>query len=1548
MKKLLKYAAVALLSICSLLAFNANAQPTVSLAQVPLIALKTAPGLVMLNMSRDHRLYYSAYNDVTDLDGDGVIDVGFKSTFLYYGYFVSDRCYTYTATPATSARFIPVALADTSTGCSAKAGRWHGNWLNWALTSRMDALRKVLYGGFRQSDPATAATNTILEAANIPGDSHTWGKEFRPTTVGGPDGYNITYYTPLPVPNAGKMHVLLVKSEGDAANVYTNRQPPTMRLISNADAVTDRVWLWSSSERPVGGPNGSFTFNRPAGKVFNGLPGYGTGVAGGTAYVGTTLAPYATTTVRVEACVAIGGVREAGCVGYPAANPVVWKPTGVLHDYSKDDALKFGLLTGSYLNNYSGGVVRKDIGSFNNEINAATGQFTSLVGIAKTIDRLTTYGYDGAGSYVYELDSCGFNFNTLRTQGQCNMWGSPVAEQMYEGLRYFAGKTPTNAFITNVAGANSPDTRLGLPLVSTWSNPFRPKSAGGSPICSRPIQMVIADPITSFDSDQLPGAAFTNSVIYGAALAAGNNNFGTSKVLNVSTEASEIWAKESTVTYSTTNPTVPLATGTLVGSSKNFFMGQTTLTNSDGNPTAKAATTFATMRGHGPDETNTQGSYYAASVAKYGNDKATGIGISNAPGGTATGTTTVGHISVALGTVVPRIELQYKNKIVTLVPFSKSVGGGGITTTIGQFQPTGLITLVYFDSIYNTSPSNSSAAINSGRPYMRFMVSFSDMDQGGDNESDANEYYTLTINALGGLDVRVESYYQAGSVKQNMGYIISGTTKDGIYLEVADEANNPRYYLDTLAGQDPAPNAGRAPVNTTSLPFVATRSFTLSAVPTAGTFVPKDPLWYAAKYGGAGVLDSNGDPTNYFKIVNPAKLPAQMGKAFRSAAAVAAVASTSVIGVGQRSAGTAAIYEANFDSLTWSGKVYSFDINTVGGVSNTPTWEASAKLDTRLVPRNLYLGRTSSSTALVSATQLLPGVAVFNSLTTAERADFANTTTFAYLLGNATQEERKGGALRNRGTTAGASPSFVLGDIVNSDPRVIGTNIAKEGPNYSVSDSSYTTYKSSINFEMLAVGANDGFLHIFDADKGTTGGDELMGYMPQAARTGIADLASPEYKHRYFVDGPIGVGHAKIATPTNSTVQWRTVLVGTGGAGAQTVFAVDASTKNFTARSIMWEINPSNLGANSPTFGSIMSKPIVGKVKYNGGTWVAIFGNGLNSSTGLAKLYVVDLKTGAIIKIVDTDTLIGANGLGSIKAAYSASNTEVIDAVYGGDYKGNLWRFDLSDTNLAGWYPTLLYKTATGQPITAEINYDKAPPGKDTGGERMVYFGTGSYLSPTDPANTTTQALYGVYDDLGRGVNGVYTSPRAAASSLVDMTITASLSGDLRTTTVANNSTTWYKLSGKNGWRLSLTGTNVVVGERVIAPPAFFNNAVFFTSIVPSTDDCSPGLDTWITAINAQTGGYTAAFKEIGANSVRIKGGSPRGVFITNDGGPPILYTSQTVFDNSPDPDYLTPGGVVVTNIDGTIGKTQIVRIKLTPPLVPSASGARQVWRQLK
>ena len=87
---------------------------------------------------------------------------------------------------------------------------------------------------------------------------------------------------------------------------------------------------------------------------------------------------------------------------------------------------------------------------------------------------------------------------------------------------------------------------------------------------------------------------------------------------------------------------------------------------------------------------------------------------------------------------------------------------------------------------------------------------------------------------------------------------------------------------------------------------------------------------------------------------------------------------------------------------------------------------------------------------------------------------------------------------------------------------------------------------------MLYVGANDGMLHGFDARKKTatltTGGDEIMAYIPDAVIPELSKLTSPTYVHQYYVDG-ISTLRATCLIAVGNT--WSTLLVGATGAGGQ-------------------------------------------------------------------------------------------------------------------------------------------------------------------------------------------------------------------------------------------------------------------------------------------------------------------------------------------------------------------------------------------------------------
>ncbi|NJD05256.1 MAG: hypothetical protein FIA97_02020, partial [Methylococcaceae bacterium] len=223
-----------------------------AVAQSPLYLGLSAPALVMLTMERDHKLYYEAYNDSSDVNGDGVLDVRYNPALPdpsdpthvkivdYAGYFDSHRCYSYA-----SGVFTPTTITTTKK-CS---GAWSGDFLNYLTTSRMDAMRRVLYGGMRSTD---TTTDTVLERSHIPQDAHSWGKEYTSTAV---DGYAIEEYTPLSQPATGTRHLLanttlLCPSGNSDPGCSANAGLPLLRVLTNSNY---RVWEWLSIERPVVG-----------------------------------------------------------------------------------------------------------------------------------------------------------------------------------------------------------------------------------------------------------------------------------------------------------------------------------------------------------------------------------------------------------------------------------------------------------------------------------------------------------------------------------------------------------------------------------------------------------------------------------------------------------------------------------------------------------------------------------------------------------------------------------------------------------------------------------------------------------------------------------------------------------------------------------------------------------------------------------------------------------------------------------------------------------------------------------------------------------------------------------------------------------------------------------------------------------------------------------------------------------------------------------------------------------------------------------------------
>lgn len=1325
----------------------ALASQAVTIPNIPLSVQQSVKPMVMLVSGKDHRFFYEAYNDASDLDGDGAIDIRFKPSITYLGLFNPAYCYRHNDKSDNTGLFVPDGFASAGGKCP---GRWSGNWLNYITTSRIDALRVVLYGGYREVD---TTSETILRRAYIPQDAHSWAKEYTSEAV---DGYKISDYTPLSQPSSGRRHFFgnLTRNAGVNCSTLGNCSniPPMLTVIRDSPK---RVWQWASTERPV------LDF----------------ATHGGVDYWGWNY------TVRVAVCT---GAYTGGCKRYPNGQ---YKPVGILHDYGEADAMLFGLLTGSYDKNMSGGRLRKVVSSFKDEVDATTGVFTANAKIVRTFDNLRIRDFNnGRTDNAYRS---GWLTTAAPTSGQFVDWGNPMGEMLYEATRYFAGKkSATSAF----AGSTAVDAQVGL-TSATWDDPYESTSAAKAPYCARGNLLAISDTNVSYDSNELPGV---------------NSNFGsgiTSDLsgLNVSTEADFISANE------------PGVAGL-------HFIGQVGAAF-DSAPSPKTVSTLSNIRGLAPEEPTKQGSYYAASVSRYA--KRTDLRLS------LPGKQSLDTFVVALASPLPRIEVPVSGKKITLVPFAKSVGGASISNVKGAYQPTNQIVDFYVEQIANSGAADANPGINSGRYYAKFIINYEDVEQGADHDMDAIVEYTVAANADGTVSVTLRPTYEAGGIKHRIGYIISGTTKDGVYLEVQDESDFTPYFLNTPPGKDPGycDISATPPADCNRLPYrggssastprmdQATRSFTAGSSSSASLL--KDPLWYAAKWGGfidrngndkpdlnaEWDADGDGQPDTYLFVQNPLKLKESLKRTLDNIAARSSSASN--ISANSTSISSSSrLFQAVFNTQRWSGDLIAYPA-TAAGVGSTPAWQAADELPAWNA-RNIFMRTATPATVKLTTYGALPA---------ADQTALGDADIFEYLLGKRTKEIQNGGTLRDR-----ASP---LGDIVHSSP-----------------------YFDKVS-NAIFVGANDGAVHAFDGANGR----ELFAFIPRASVSRLKNLASIGYDHEYFVDGE-AVASQRVTESGNKAYLF--TLLGRGGKG---LFALDATNPaSFSASNFLWEYTPegSTVAAADGDLGYMLGRPAV--VKLNNGKLGLIAGNGYNSGSGRAVLYVFSINAdGSIDQVKKLDTGVGSdNGLAGVFSV-DEDNNGTADAVYAGDLKGNVWRFDIASTSPATWSVaysgsplfTAVDASNNPQPITAPLYAAKNnKTGDPNHGKWFVFFGTGSYFKAGDTTNTQTQSWYGITVET-TPVSGGRTGLKTRSISMV---------GDISGTPSRTVSTaTAGDMTGKRGWVIDWD--NPVVGERVITGSKivqFVKPALMASSMYPiPTDPCEPGGKGYLNFVDPWSGAAT-------------------------------------------------------------------------------------------
>ncbi|WP_171011875.1 pilus assembly protein [Pseudomonas sp. 2FE] len=549
---------------------------------------------------------------------------------------------------------------------------------------------------------------------------------------------------------------------------------------------------------------------------------------------------------------------------------------------------------------------------------------------------------------------------------------------------------------------------------------------------------------------------------------------------------------------------------------------------------------------------------------------------------------------------------------------------------------------------------------------------------------------------------------------------------------------------------------------------------------------------------------------------------------------------TSAVPNARRLDSNSLVYEAFYTSADWSGKLLAKKpIQTSAGIVFEEAWEAGQKLKSGA--RRLY----SHDGALGAG----HGLALnWGSLSTGMQAHFNNNQAlFDYLMGSRVNEAPAGLKYRKR--------SSLLGDIVNS--TLVIANKQDWGfhgrvpiPNSNQTYSQFVASKAS-HAPTLFVGANDGFLHAFNANTG----NELFAYMPNGVLPNVKDLASSDYRHRYYVDGKL---HVRDAVLNN---QWRSVLLGSLGAGGKTVFALDvtdAAGTGFAADKVLWEIkDDADLGNN---FG----EPLVGRMK--DGSWAAIFGNGYGSSNDDSVLFIVNLETGAVNKVRAGTATGGLSSPSFVYSVDSAGNIYVKD-VYAGDLNGNLWKFNLKSNGTGGGdfevglksgnTPQPLYVAADAQgkrqPITVKPEIAYHPSGDASG--VLIYFGTGRMYSSGDVSDQSPQTFYGIWDKKATNGSSIAFSGRSALEQRTIVFEGAAFGRSVRVLD-APQSAEGIDWTSKRGWYLDLRSpVSGVQGERVLFAPRILLNRLVFETAVPSADPCLGGGSGWTMVVDLATGG---------------------------------------------------------------------------------------------
>ncbi|MFH0810448.1 MAG: PilC/PilY family type IV pilus protein [Pseudomonadota bacterium] len=436
-----------------------------------------------------------------------------------------------------------------------------------------------------------------------------------------------------------------------------------------------------------------------------------------------------------------------------------------------------------------------------------------------------------------------------------------------------------------------------------------------------------------------------------------------------------------------------------------------------------------------------------------------------------------------------------------------------------------------------------------------------------------------------------------------------------------------------------------------------------------------------------------------------------------------------------------------------------------------------------------------------------------------------------------------------------AKRSWPLGDMIHSEPAIIDYFPCSGG--------------TTPTERLLVVGANDGMLHVFDADSGA----ERWAFIPP-------DLLP---KLRTF-DPEMGMNQQDMVDGPASLVEDGTqkILIFGERRGGRSYYALNVTNPDPRDWSMQWvgvggTASPGIIGGSTPGFeelGQSWSRPQAVSLMLadNSKRPVVIFGGGYDpeedednpgARTMGRALYVVDLHSGNIIYHFDHDD---NSNLLCVPAdvAVVTNSSDCLDYLYFVDTAANVWKtsYRLDEHGHGIWETRRLFAgnpgstSASGYGGTGTGALDNAdrgrkmfyPPDVSLGDEftdqPVLYVGTGDREHPLDSG--VSNRFYCIIDDGSESLDERHLLNVTGDELQPDSGI--SYAERQRITNLLTNAHGWYiKMDGQG---------SAHDGEKVLSQPTVFAEVVYFTTFVPlsARDSCNPLGEALVYALRYSRG----------------------------------------------------------------------------------------------